>query len=427
MSPYLQLSIPLRSLLQLAFFCAMCLGIWLLPELLRRKRILPVVTVLLSLLLSAFLLLLYAANARAELLAQTPPALSLWLCRLPWLSTAAVAAVVLGCCSFLLWQEQNWRKNTLSRSSIKDALDEISSGLCFYRPGGRVILSNRSMNDLCFRLLGISLQNGELFFRSLQQGQVHPEAEQLSGGEAPSFRLSDGSVWTFSHEMLDGIHQLSAADTTQLQKVTDELKEKNLALAAMNLRLRQHGENVDALTRSKERLEIKMRIHSELGQALLSTRRFLLEEEGKRQPPLELWQKNISMLRKEAQLKEPGQPLELLRGMAAATGIETRFSGEFPRDEGVQRLLVQVAAEALTNAIRHAKAKTLFIRLDEDKEGYEAQFRNDGNAPEGRIVEGGGLGSLRRKIEAEGGCMKVSDRPCFTLQVRLPKKKEAVL
>jgi hypothetical protein len=74
--------------------------------------------------------------------------------------------------------------------------------------------------------------------------------------------LQDGTVWSFSHEDLNGIYQLSAADTTQIQAVTDELKEKNIELAALNLRLRKHGENVDELTRSKERLETKARIHS---------------------------------------------------------------------------------------------------------------------------------------------------------------------
>mgnify|MGYP006955468354 CR=1 FL=1 len=105
-------------------------------------------------------------------------------------------------------------------------------------------------------------------------------------------------------ENLNGIHQLSAADTTQIQEVTDKLKEKNIELATLNLRLRKYGENVDELTRSKERLETKTRIHSELGQALLSTRRFLLEDASEQIPPLELWQRNIAMLRKEAQIKK---------------------------------------------------------------------------------------------------------------------------
>lgn len=112
--------------------------------------------------------------------------------------------------------------------------------------------------------------------------------------------------------------------------MTDELREKNIELAALNLRLRKHGENVDELTRSKERLETKARIHSELGQALLSTRRYLMDEDGDQPVPLELWQRNIAMLRKEAELKEDEQPLEMLSRIAASTGIAIQFDGDLP-------------------------------------------------------------------------------------------------
>ena len=66
--------------------------------------------------------------------------------------------------------------------------------------------------------------------------------------------------------MLEGIFQLNAADTTRIYAVTEELRQKNIELAALNLRLRKYGENVDELTRSKERLETKSRIHGELAQ-----------------------------------------------------------------------------------------------------------------------------------------------------------------
>ena len=66
----------------------------------------------------------------------------------------------------------------------------------------------------------------------------------------------------------------------------------------MNLRLRKYGENVDELARAKERLETKVRIHGELGQALLAARRYLVDESAQ-EPPLDIWRRNIAMLRKE--------------------------------------------------------------------------------------------------------------------------------
>lgn len=422
MSTYYDLSIPLRSLLILLFFCEMCVGGSLFPGILRRKNIPHTIALLLSILICAVIMFFYSVEARATLLSLPLPALFHRFCCQPVLLPLLVGQLLLGYLLYLALTAWRLRQNTISRSSIKEGVDCLSSGLCFYTEGGRVILSNRSMKALSFRIFGTDLQNGELFYRNLTQGAVCPEAERLSTGENPDFRLSDGSVWTFSREDLGGIYQLSAANTSQVQAMTDELKEKNLALSALNLRLRQYGENVDELTRSRERLEMKVRIHSELGQALLSTRHYLLEEEGAQPAPLELWQKNIAMLRKEAELREQEQPMEILSHIAAATGIETRICGSFPKNARVQQLFVQAAAEALTNAIRHAEASILFIDLQEEPQHYTACFRNNGIPPRGPLVEGGGLSSLRKKMEGEGGTMTLSAKPEFMLSITLPKE-----
>jgi len=119
--------------------------------------------------------------------------------------------------------------------------------------------------------------------------------------------------------------------------------------------------------------------------------------------------------------------MDMLMRMAVTMGINCRIEGELPNDEVIQRLFVQSAAEALTNAISHAGAKTLFVRLSVDAECYTARLSNDGERPTGKIVEGGGLSSLRRKIEREGGGMTVYHDPEFVLELRLPVKRgEAV-
>lgn len=427
MMTFFDLTIPFRSLLILGFLLELCVGGCMLPAALRRKKLLPKVLIVSGMLISGTLMIIYTAEARANLRDLSVPAVSKWLCGQPLLLPLLLFLAILVCFFHLAVKEWQFRRNTITRSSIKEGIDKISSGLCFYQDGGRVILVNRRMNALCFSVVGKDLQNAELFWQLLSGGEVLPDVERLSFGNHPSFRLPDGTVWTFSYENLNGIHQLSAADTTQIQAVTDELKSKNIELAALNLRLRKHGENVDELTRAKERLETKTRIHSELGQALLSTRRFLLDESGTQAAPLEVWQRNIAMLRKEAELKEKEQPLEMLSRIAASTGIAIQLDGEIPPNEQVQELFVRAAAEALTNAISHARAKTLYIELGSSGYAYTADFRNDGSRPTGEIIEGGGLGSLRKKIEREGGIMQVSGKPDFVLSIMLPKEGGGIL
>lgn len=419
---YLDLTIPLRCILILGLFLEFCFGAYLLNLLRIRKETRSVAATLFTVTLSGILMIIYTAQSRANLRSLQVPPVSDWLCgKSIWLPIGAILAILvlqLG----IFGEELKFRKNTITRSSIQEGIDKISSGLCFFQRGGRVILANRRINMLCFQIAGSDLQNAQSFWDQLCKGDPAPGVERLEAGNQPVFRLGDGSVWTFSCEEVAGIFQLSAADTTQIYTVTEELKQKNIELEALNLRLRKYGENVDELTRSKERLETKSRIHSELGQALLASRRYLLGGSNAETIPLEQWRSSVAMLRKEAEQRATEKPLEMLQRIAASTGISTEITGMLPVSESVQKLFVEAAAEALTNAISHARAKTLYIALEETAETFCATFRNDGIPPAGEITEGGGLGSLRKKLEREGGTMTITGFPDFVLSVRLPKK-----
>ncbi len=419
---YYDLTIPLRCIVILSLFLAFCFGAYLLSLLRLRKKQKTVALTLLAMAVSGTLMIIYTAEARANLRSLSVPVVSDWLCRKSVLIPIAVFLVILAMELVIFQDEWKFRKNTITRSSIKEGIDKISSGLCFYQKGGRVILANQRINTLCFQIAGRDLQNAQIFWDLLSSGDPIPGVCRIASGNQPVFQLADGSVWTFSCKEVEDIFQLSAAQTTQIHAVTEELKQKNIELEALNLRLRKYGENVDELTRAKERLETKSRIHSELGQALLASRRYLVNEGACENIPLEQWRSSIAMLRKEAEQRDAEKPLEMLQRIAASTGITTQITGALPIAEEIQKLFVEAAAEALTNAISHAQAKTLYIDLKETEGAFSASFRNDGIPPQGVIAEGGGLGSLRKKLEREGGTMTVSTCPDFVLTVVLPKK-----
>ena len=419
---YYDLTIPLRCILILGLFLEFCFGIYLLSLLRLRKNWGSGAVTLLAVIVSGTLMIIFTAEARANLRSLLVPSVSDWLCRQSVWFLITVILVILVFELYIFREQLEFRKNTITRASIKEGVDKISSGLCFYQHGGRVILANQRINMLCFQIAGKDLQNAQNFWNLLCNGDPVSGAQRLESGSKPVFRLADGSVWTFSCEEVAGIFQLNAADTTRIHAVTEELKKKNVELEALNLRLRKYGENVDELTRAKERLETKSRIHSELGQALLASRRYLVNERDCENIPLEQWRSSIDMLRKEAEQNNTEKPLEMLQRIAAATGITTQIVGELPVSEDIQRLFVEAAAEALTNAISHAQAKTLYIDLEETEATFCASFRNDGIPPSGEITEGGGLGSLRKKLEREGGTMTIADSPDFVLSVLLPKK-----
>ena len=79
--------------------------------------------------------------------------------------------------------------------------------------------------------------------------------------------------------------------------------------------------------------------------------------------------------------------------------------------------------KALVNGVRHGNASTVFIDLSESDDFYKICFRNNGQQPYLPIKEGGGLGTLRKKVERLCGEMSVLTKPDFLLVIEVKKSK----
>lgn len=422
MMSYYALPTLLRIALMLGLFLILCGNICMLPLTFRRKSPCRTILTLLCVLFSGGMMILFSADVRIEKYSLAPSPASRWLCEKPILIITIIFAVMAVFLVYSAIREMRLRRTMLTRSAIKESIDHLTTGLCFYAENGRVMLVNHRMNQLCHTMLGRDLQNAALMWKELSGGDMQPGVVRLSMGNYPSFRLPDDTVWTFSQEKLHGVFQITAADTTQLHLLTQDLKQKNIALAALHLRLKKYEENVDELTRFKERLETKARIHSELGQALLTTRSYLLDMEGKKQVPFDIWKRCIAMLRMKAEGTTTHVSLQMIIQTANAFGVAVEVSGQIPQQQKINQLFIETAAEALTNAVRHAGAKTLHIRFSETDTHYVVSIQNDGRLPEGPISEGGGLSSLCRKAEAAGGSMRVDCQPAYRLTLSAAKR-----
>ena len=312
-------------------------------------------------------------------------------------------------------------RTTLTRSAIKESIDHLPTGLCFYAENGRVMLVNHRMNQLSHILLGRDLQNAELMWKDLSGGNVQPDIVRLSMGSQPSFRLDDGTVWSFSKTELQDVFQLTAADITQLHGLAEELAQKNIALAEMYQRLKEYEKDVEELTRDRERLETKIGIHSELGQTLLATRSYLLDNNENKEIPFEAWKRSIALLRQNIVENTEQFTLQALVQTATVFGISVDVTGQMPEQRKTEKLFLEASTEALTNAVRHADAKILKICFSETDSAYQVCFRNDGAFPETMITEGGGLSSLRRKVETAGGTMQIDCQLEYSLTIMMPK------
>ena len=105
-------------------------------------------------------------------------------------------------------------------------------------------------------------------------------------------------------------------------------------------------------------------------------------------------------------------------------GIRVLIDGEFPEQTAVKELFLSVIRECMTNAVRHAGAKELYIRFVCSGQQAAVTVTNDGASPEGEIVEGGGLTSLRILVKKNGGTMEIKTVPGFELTVSVPVRLE---
>lgn len=83
--------------------------------------------------------------------------------------------------------------------------------------------------------------------------------------------------------------------------------------------------------------------------------------------------------------------------------------------------LVRCAQEAVTNAVRHAKASNLWLRVTWDGEGVRLVARDDGAARPAASADGSGLLGMRERVECLGGNLAVRTEDVgFTVEAWLP-------
>lgn len=320
----------------------------------------------------------------------------------------------------------------LNRSAIKESFDNLPTGLSFSNQQGFVFLANRQIEKLSFALTGTDLQDAEEFWRQIHTGKMQG-VEPLKYGEHLCFRLNDQEIWTFQRELLNiensEIVQITAVNIAEQFLLSESVKQNNILLHEMNQRLIQHWENMDEYVRNREILDMKVRIHKEIGQALMASRVYLKQNAGgiTEKELLKRWESVLLLMRKEAEPQEEQDNWKSFVDAAEKAGVMVWVDGEVPIEELAKwqmELILMAAVEALTNAVRHAGADQLLIKISKSRnQDLVVKFTNTGTKPGRNISEGGGLSSLRARLEAIGCSMKTETEPQFQLTVVLPENE----
>ena len=310
------------------------------------------------------------------------------------------------------------RNNQINANSIKEGLDNLPSGICFYDKYGKLILCNRKMHELGQKFSGGNAKN----MQNLENAYIFP----------------DGEVWTFSKEELsitdtEKYIQILATNVTEIYKSMIQLDADNKRLKADAKELNILWDNMEEAAREKELLELKILIHNEMGACLTATRRILEGEipQNNIEAIFNKWKETIAISNNETVSKSK---LMMLREEALSYGIEIIFRGKYSEimeDE----IICSCIRVCMNNAVKYAKADRLIIDVSKnvmrkdiadatkcvikdkvadatkcdiqdktadaikDMTYYNVRIRNNGKKPDNEITEGGGLSNIRQKIE----------------------------
>ena len=330
-------------------------------------------------------------------------------------------------------------KKNMSAKMIKKSIDSYPGGICFSALDGRVILVNEKMNQLVLELTGHTILNAKAAWEELTNFANNGKAEKLTQSWLPKdtdktngspcqqlfFRFSNSSVWRFELRFLDSnTVQVEAAEITELYQLSEELYENTIRLRQTQKRQKALLDSIVEVNLNKEILAAKMHIHDELGHCLLATTKAITEDSLAENADVlrESWNSTIHDFSNISTVwTVPNSSLQSeLMQVAELIGCKVIFLGEQPTQRKALQLLYAAVREALTNAIRHANATELMVKIEQDEKNYHIEISDNGNVTVSKITEGNGLSALRQRLEQEGASLKVLCDNSVSLIVDIP-------
>ena len=415
-----------QTMLLIALFLTLILSLFLLLAAYGRQR--DKGKKYLHLSVFAFFLILLSVLADAFSRMTEGLAYKAWLPLPMWLLWGITFAADL----LLIWDIAGLRRlgrQALSRDSIKQALDMLPSGICYFTSSGSVKLCNMQMHILFRTLSQSDLQTLAELQDALSDCDACSGVIRLSQ-EMQTYLFPDGKAWRYRQTEVkasDGTTYTEAvfSDITELYHKNLELKAQIKRLNAISRELKWLSDNALILTREKEVLSAKTKLHDDMGAGLIAIRRILHHNRTEEAAnAVDLFRRAVSAIKYDNAYPQGRSELDRFLQDAEAIGIKVDLSGELPRQEELRRVMILAMRECLTNSVRHAGATTLHIAVEKTGDSISMKITNDGRPPETEVVPKGGLHNLYRHIMDCGGTMEIQSKPVFVLTVVLPAIKE---
>jgi signal transduction histidine kinase len=260
----------------------------------------------------------------------------------------------------------------------------------------------------------------------------------------PSFKtysVTIQPVFRRNKEVLGRV--ISFNDVTEYKRLLDELSEKNYELSAMNEQLKEYAATVEELAIAKERNRFARDIHDTLGHTMtlliallevssITCKKDLEKTEEKLHEAIDVAREGLKEVRRsisglKPEKLETNDMLNALKRMIfefekSGLKIDFSFEGDEKYDSAAfSDVLFRVCQEALTNSLRHGKAKHVNIILKFTNERIKLFIFDDGIGCSS-INKGFGLKGMEQRVNGlNGKIVYGSDGESgFNIRVEIP-------
>ena len=421
MYSYVTYGVKLHNILMVLMEISLILELWIFFSRLIRSAGLKKLMRIGILFLTSFVLMCFFLNDhRYQIGENNHPS---FLLKIPiWIFLAGMSLLIICLCLLVRNEILTCRKN-ISAWSVKETMDDVPCGVCVSDSWGRIVLSNKKMRELSRMLTGAVLQNYEDLKQVLDGNKSVQGVTRLSPENGVLY-LPNGTVWMFQNYMLTeeevaGYLQTVAFDVTEIYFNSEKIRMKNEKLKLLNQKLKKMYEQIDESIREQETM--KMQVHDSFGRSLLTIRRML---EGNKEPDymknqLEILKQSVYILSGITQDDTEKQYEESIKH-AEKLGVSVEIEGELCDEHQVALITDKAIRECVTNCIRHAHGRRVYVQSYKTREGWKVCITNDGERPKEGSREGGGLSALREVVERDGGEMTTKFEPEFLLVLKLP-------
>ncbi len=321
-------------------------------------------------------------------------------------------------------KEQHNKKQSSETYCIIQALNTLPIGILFYDEKGDIHLKNDKMQELLFAFSKKKYHNGKKLWDELKKEQTTYSTYKKAG---ENFLLkAKNETWQLTKNTITinniTFFEITAIEVSELMQTHHLLLQEREILIAQNKEAKLLRKKQKELHKEREYIRIRTQVHDVLSQRLTAIQRISQNSDFTDYTDLlSLSKDTIAQIK----TRQGGNASELFGDMYfffRKIGLSIELLNALPEENTISFLILAVLREACTNAIKHAGATKVYVKIKSKEDNYRIEITNNGTSPKQGLVEGGGLFGIRSRVENAGGVLKVEVIPKFSLIITIGKE-----